>query len=108
MSGIDENAACACRDGWDSILSLELDSRHKPCHLLPLSKVSVRMTIADEWPGFLVEAETPTKGQTGVEMEAPTAISVSCITLYDMLKAIDRDMVVGEIAIVAKEGGKSA
>lgn len=78
------------------------------CHPLPLTKVSVRITIADELPGFLVEAETRTNGQTGVEMEALTAVSVSCLTLYDMLKAIDGNMVVGEITVIAKEGGKSA
>ena len=77
------------------------------CHPLPLTKVAVRIKIDSALPGFKVEAETRTDGKTGVEMEALAAVSIACLTLYDMLKAIDRDMVIGEIAVALKEGGKS-
>ncbi len=75
------------------------------CHPLPLSKVSVKITLAEN--GLDVWAETKTTGQTGVEMEALTAVSVACLTIYDMLKAVDREMVIGEIKLTAKSGGKS-
>jgi len=77
------------------------------CHPLPLSKVSVTITPAPDLPGFLVVAETRTTGQTGVEMEALTAVSIACLTLYDMLKAVDRGMVIEAIQLEAKSGGKS-
>ena len=75
------------------------------CHPLPLSKVSVKITAAAD--GLDVWAETKTTGQTGVEMEALSAVSVACLTVYDMLKAVDREMVIGEIKLVEKSGGKS-
>lgn len=75
------------------------------CHPLPLSKVSVKITFAEQ--GLYVWAETKTIGQTGVEMEALTAVSVACLTIYDMLKAVDRDMIIGEIQLLEKSGGKS-
>ena len=77
------------------------------CHPLPLTHVEVRIEIDDVLPGFRVTAETRTNGQTGVEMEALTAASVACLTLFDMLKAIDRTMVIGDIRILSKTGGKS-
>lgn len=77
------------------------------CHPLPLSKVNVRITTNDDLPGFDVTAEAKTNGQTGVEMEALTAVSVACLTLYDMLKAADKAMVIGEIKLMTKTGGKS-
>jgi cyclic pyranopterin phosphate synthase len=77
------------------------------CHPLPLTKADVSIEIDDELPGFRVQAEVRTKGVTGVEMEALTAVSVACLTLFDMLKAIDRTMTVGGIEITAKSGGKS-
>lgn len=77
------------------------------CHPLPLTKVAVNIAIDPAVPGFRVEAESRTAGQTGVEMEALTAVSVGCLTLYDMLKAIDGKMMIGEIVVTAKEGGKS-
>jgi cyclic pyranopterin phosphate synthase len=77
------------------------------CHPLPLTKVAVRIEIDDALPGFRVEAEVRTTGVTGVEMEALTAVSVACLTLFDMLKAIDRTMVIGAIQVTAKSGGKS-
>jgi len=77
------------------------------CHPLPLSKVIVRIEIDKNLPGLNVYAEAKTSGQTGVEMEALTAISVACLTIYDMLKAADKDMVIGEIMLTEKQGGKS-
>jgi cyclic pyranopterin phosphate synthase len=77
------------------------------CHPLPLTKVEVRIEIDDDLPGFNVEAEVRTNGVTGVEMEALTAVSVACLTLFDMLKAIDRTMVIGGLQVVSKSGGKS-
>ena len=75
------------------------------CHPLPLSKVSVEITAEDG--GLKVTAEAKTTGPTGVEMEALTATSVACLTLYDMLKAAQKDMVIGEIKLLSKSGGKS-
>jgi cyclic pyranopterin phosphate synthase len=77
------------------------------CHPLPLSKVDVRIEPDDALPGFRVRAEARTTGVTGVEMEALAAVSVACLTLFDMLKAIDRTMVIGDIAVTSKSGGKS-
>lgn len=77
------------------------------CHPLPLAKVEVRIKAVDGLPGFSVEAEVKTVGVTGVEMEALTAVSVACLTLFDMLKAIDRTMVIGAVQVTSKTGGKS-
>lgn len=77
------------------------------CHPLPLSKVTVAISVNEELPGFDVRAETKTEGQTGVEMEALSAVSIACLTLYDMLKAVDKHMVIGEIMLTEKTGGKS-
>lgn len=77
------------------------------CHPLPLSQVVVEIAIDDALPGFAVTARARTTGQTGVEMEALTAVSVACLTLFDMLKAVDKGMVIGAIRVVAKEGGRS-
>lgn len=77
------------------------------CHPLPLSKVEVRIEIDANLPGFRVSAEVRTHAVTGVEMEALTAVSVACLTLFDMLKAVDRSMVVGGIEVASKTGGKS-
>ena len=76
------------------------------CHPLPLTKVEVRVEIDDALPGFRLASEARTNGVTGVEMEALTAVSVACLTLFDMLKAIDRTMVIGGIEVTAKSGGK--
>ena len=75
------------------------------CHPLALSAIEVRLTIAD--PGILVEAIARTTGPTGVEMEALTAVSVASLTVYDMLKAAERGMVIEAIELVSKSGGKS-
>ncbi len=77
------------------------------CHPLPLSKVSVKISVDETLPGLSVTAETKTNGQTGVEMEALTAVSTACLTIYDMLKAVDKHMVIGEIKLLEKQGGKS-
>ena len=77
------------------------------CHPLPLTKAEVRIAIDDALPGFRVTAEVRTTGPTGVEMEALTAVSVACLTLFDMLKAVDRTMTIGGIQVTAKTGGKS-
>jgi cyclic pyranopterin phosphate synthase len=77
------------------------------CHPLPLTKADVCIEMDDDLPGFRVTAEAKTNGATGVEMEALTAVSVACLTLFDMLKAIDRTMIIGGIEVVAKSGGKS-
>jgi len=77
------------------------------CHPLPLTKVEVRIRPDDALPGFHVEAEVRTNAVTGVEMEALTAVSVACLTLFDMLKAIDRSMALANIRVLTKTGGKS-
>jgi cyclic pyranopterin monophosphate synthase len=77
------------------------------CHPLPLTNIEVRVEIDDPLPGFRVESEVRTQSVTGVEMEALTAVSIACLTLFDMLKAIDRTMVIGGIAVTSKSGGKS-
>ena len=77
------------------------------CHPLPLSSVKVDITPDPDLPGVHVVAETVVTGKTGVEMEALTAVSVACLTIYDMLKAVDRGMRIEGVELVAKEGGKS-
>lgn len=77
------------------------------CHPLPLTKVEVRVDMDDTLPGFRVVSEVRTNSVTGVEMEALTAVSVACLTLFDMLKAVDRTMVIGGIEVRSKTGGKS-
>lgn len=77
------------------------------CHPLPLTKVAVRIEPDDTLPGFQVQVEVKTVGVTGVEMEALTAASVACLTLFDMLKAIDRTMLIEGLEVIAKSGGKS-
>jgi cyclic pyranopterin monophosphate synthase len=77
------------------------------CHPLPLTKVDVRIRVDDALPGFRVEAEVRTKSATGVEMEALTAVATACLTLFDMLKAVDRTMIIGGIQVRQKSGGKS-
>jgi len=75
------------------------------CHPLALSKVEVRVEAADG--GLAVTARVKTTGPTGVEMEALTAVSVACLTLYDMLKAAEKGMVIKAVRLVSKAGGKS-
>jgi cyclic pyranopterin phosphate synthase len=75
------------------------------CHALALSKVEVRVEAADG--GLAVTARVKTTGPTGVEMEALTAVSVACLTLYDMLKAAEKGIVIEAVRLVSKTGGKS-
>lgn len=75
------------------------------CHPLPISKAEVRVEPAEG--GLAVTARVKTTGQTGVEMEALTAVSVACLTLYDMLKAAEKGMVIEAVRLVSKTGGKS-
>jgi len=77
------------------------------CHPLALTKVAVAIAIDENLPGFAISAEVRTSGQTGVEMEALTAVSVAALTLYDMLKAVDKTMRIEGIAVTSKTGGKS-
>jgi cyclic pyranopterin phosphate synthase len=77
------------------------------CHPLNLTKVAVQLEPNDKPPGVRVTAEVTTAGQTGVEMEALTAVSVACLTLYDMLKAVDRTMSFEGIRLLEKSGGRS-
>ena len=77
------------------------------CHPLMLSKVSIDLEVDESLPGIRVLATTKVSGQTGVEMEALTACSITCLTVYDMAKAVDRFMEIGEIRLVEKKGGKS-
>jgi cyclic pyranopterin phosphate synthase len=77
------------------------------CHPLPLTHVEVRIELDVSLPGFRVFAEARTKAETGVEMEALTAVSVACLTLFDMLKAVDGTMTIGGIEATSKTGGKS-
>jgi len=77
------------------------------CHPLSLTKVAVDLEPVSKPPGVRVEAVVKSAGQTGVEMEALTAVSVACLTLYDMLKAVDRGMRIEGIRVVEKAGGRS-
>ena len=77
------------------------------CHPLALSKVAIEIEPAADRTGLRIEATVKTTGQTGVEMEALTAVSVACLTLFDMLKAVDKGMTIGNIRVTAKSGGKS-
>jgi len=77
------------------------------CHPIPLTDVSVEITLDDALPGLRVEAAARTAAQTGVEMEAIVAVSVSLVTVYDMAKAVDKSMVIGEISLAEKVGGRS-
>lgn len=77
------------------------------CHPLMLTKVSVDISEDASLPGLRVEATAKLTGRTGVEMEALTAVSVACLTIYDMAKAADREMEIGGIRLLAKSGGRS-
>ena len=77
------------------------------CHPLPITKVAVDLVPDDSLPGVRITATVKTNGQTGVEMEALTAASTAALTVYDMLKAVDRAMEIGDIKVLVKDGGKS-
>ncbi len=75
------------------------------CHPLALSKVAVELEVAEG--GIAIAATVKNTGQTGVEMEALTAVSLSALTVYDMVKAVDKSMVISDVRLVLKDGGKS-
>lgn len=77
------------------------------CHPLALTKIDVDIEADPDLPGLTVRAEAGLRGQTGVEMEALTAVSVACLTIYDMAKAIDRGMVIQNVRLLEKSGGRS-
>ncbi|WP_337172389.1 cyclic pyranopterin monophosphate synthase MoaC [Gemmatimonas aurantiaca] len=77
------------------------------CHPLPLSGIDVRVSLDESLPGCVVEGSVRTTAQTGVEMEALTAVSVALLTIYDMAKAIDRTMMISNIVLREKRGGTS-
>src|SRR5690348_16327487 len=77
------------------------------CHPLPITKVEVDITPDHKLPGLIVTATVKVLGQTGVEMEALTAVSVACLTIYDMVKAVERSMTIDGIRLLEKSGGKS-
>ena len=77
------------------------------CHPLLLTKVTLDLTLDDALPGVRITATVKVGGQTGVEMEALTAVSVACLTIYDMAKAADKAMAIGGIRLLEKTGGKS-
>lgn len=77
------------------------------CHPLPITKVAVALTPDPALPGVRIEATVKTTGQTGVEMEALTAASTAALTVYDMLKAVQKDMEIGGLRVTLKDGGKS-
>lgn len=77
------------------------------CHPLPITKVSLDLQPDASLPGVRIEATVKTSGQTGVEMEALSAASTAALTVYDMLKAVDRGMEIGGLRVVLKDGGKS-
>lgn len=77
------------------------------CHPLPITKVALDLEPDAALPGVVVRATVKTGGQTGVEMEALTAVSIACLTIYDMLKAAEKGMRIEGIRLLMKEGGKS-
>jgi cyclic pyranopterin phosphate synthase len=77
------------------------------CHPLLLTYVNVRITVNKKKSGVEIESEVKLSGKTGVEMEALTAVSVAALTIYDMCKAVDKNMIIGECRLLEKKGGKS-
>jgi cyclic pyranopterin phosphate synthase len=77
------------------------------CHPLPVSKIAVEIEPDRKLPGLIVRVTAQVTGQTGVEMEALTAVSVACLTIYDMVKAVERGMRIEGIRLIEKSGGKS-
>lgn len=77
------------------------------CHPLPITKVAIDLVPDPSLPGIIIEATVKTGGQTGVEMEALTAVSVAALTIYDMVKAVDKAMEITAVKLLLKEGGKS-
>lgn len=90
------------------IMAVKETSRVIPlCHPLPITSVQIDIRADGEAGAMEIEARVKTVAATGVEMEALTAVSVAALTIYDMCKAIDREMVIGDIRLVEKQGGRS-
>ncbi len=77
------------------------------CHPLPLHKVEVKIIPNVDLPGYEIQAQVITKAETGVEMEALTAVSIAALTLYDMAKALEKGIIIDSIRLISKTGGKS-
>ncbi len=77
------------------------------CHPLPITRVALDLTPDPTLPGVVIEATVKTSGQTGVEMEALTAVTIAALTVYDMLKAVEKGMIIDGITLILKDGGKS-
>ena len=77
------------------------------CHPLPIAKVAVDLVPDTALPGLRIEASVKTTGQTGVEMEALTAVTVAALTVHDMVKAVDKAIEIGGVRVILKDGGKS-
>ena len=77
------------------------------CHPLPITGLNVRIEPDDAAHAFVVTAQVKTTGKTGVEMEALTAVMTACLTIYDMAKAVDKSMVIEDVKLIEKSGGKS-
>jgi cyclic pyranopterin phosphate synthase len=77
------------------------------CHPLPITKVALDLEVDASLPGVRITATVKTAGQTGVEMEALTAVSIAALTIYDMVKASDKAMQITDIRLLLKDGGKS-
>jgi cyclic pyranopterin phosphate synthase len=75
------------------------------CHPIPLTKVDVETTLDEEKSAVIIRATAKTRGKTGVEMEALTAVNVAALTIYDMAKAVDRGMRIGDVRLLEKRGG---
>lgn len=78
------------------------------CHPLPITGLNVRIEPDDAAHAYVVTAEVKTAGKTGVEMEALTAVMTACLTVYDMAKAVDKSMIIEDVKLVEKSGGKSS
>jgi cyclic pyranopterin monophosphate synthase len=77
------------------------------CHPLPLHKIEVQITALPDLPGYQIQATVKTKAETGVEMEALTAVAIAALTLYDMAKALDKSIQIQHMGLLSKSGGKS-
>ncbi|MBW4678103.1 MAG: cyclic pyranopterin monophosphate synthase MoaC [Desmonostoc geniculatum HA4340-LM1] len=77
------------------------------CHPLPLQKIAIEVTPDPKLPGYEIQATVKTKAETGVEMEALTAVSIAALTLYDMAKALEKSIQIESIRLISKSGGKS-
>jgi cyclic pyranopterin phosphate synthase len=96
------------RDTLEAIRAAKRTAELVPlCHPIPLTDVDLTIELDESLPGARVTASAKTAAQTGVEMEAVVAVSVTLITIFDMVKALDRDLEIGEITVTEKHGGKS-